>query len=98
MNLIQILGAVEIGMIYAVVALGVFLSFKVVNFADLTVDGSFPLGAAITAVAVTKGYGIIPGLIGSIIAGMGCGFITSYLSSKFKIMDLLAGILMMTAH
>ncbi|AZL16030.1 ABC transporter permease [Rickettsiales endosymbiont of Stachyamoeba lipophora] len=97
MNLMQILGATEIGLVYAIVALGIFLTFKVINFADLTVDGSFPLGAAITAVMITKGHSLFLSLILSAVGGAVCGFITSMLSQKLKIMDLLAGILMMTA-
>ena len=55
MNEIAFLGALEIGLVYGLVALGVFLSFRVLNFPDLTVDGSFPLGAAVTAALIVAG-------------------------------------------
>ena len=55
MSQIALLGAIEIGLVYGLVALGVFLSFRVLNFPDLTVDGSFPLGAAVAASAIVGG-------------------------------------------
>ncbi|HEX6093053.1 MAG TPA: ABC transporter permease, partial [Dongiaceae bacterium] len=55
MSLIQFLGAIEIGLVFGLVGLGVFLSFRVLNFPDLTVDGSFPLGAAVCATLIVNG-------------------------------------------
>ena len=55
MNVVAFLGAIEIGLVYGLVALGVFLSFRVLNFPDLTVDGSFPLGAAVAAALIVDG-------------------------------------------
>ena len=55
MNIVALLGAIELGFIYGLVALGVYLSFRVLNFPDLTVDGSFPLGAAMTATLIIAG-------------------------------------------
>jgi putative ABC transport system permease protein len=97
MNLLQFWGAVEIGLIYSLVALGVFLTFKVINFADLTVDGSFPMGAAIVASMVVKSYNPYLALFTCFVFGGVIGVFTSVLNSHFKIMDLLSGILMMTA-
>ena len=56
MSLVAFLGAIETGLIFGLVALGVFLSFRVLNFPDLTVDGSFAFGAAVTAVLIVKGW------------------------------------------
>lgn len=56
MSLIAFLGAVETGLIFALVGLGVYLSFRILQFPDLTVDGSFPLGAAVSAVLITSGW------------------------------------------
>ena len=55
MSLIASLGAIEIGLIFGLVALGVYLSFRVINFPDLTVDGSFPLGGAVCAILISTG-------------------------------------------
>jgi putative ABC transport system permease protein len=97
MNLLQLLGAVEIGLIYAFVAFGVFFTFRVINFPDLTVDGSFPLGAAIAAIMTIKGYNLFFSLFASLIVGCVAGYVTGLLNVKGKIMNLLAGILTMTA-
>ncbi len=87
------ISAVELGVIYGIMALGVFLTFRVLNFADLTVDGSFTTGAATAAVAILAGWN--PFL--AIAAGFGTGFlagiITGLLHTKGKIDGLLAGIL-----
>ncbi len=98
MNLLQFTGAVEIGLIYALVAFGVYLTFRVINFPDLTVDGSFPLGAAVVAVLLTKYTGSITiAMLASFLMGCFAGFITGLLNVKGKIMDLLSGILTMSA-
>jgi putative ABC transport system permease protein len=91
------LGAIEIGLIFALVALGVFISFRLLRFPDLTVDGSFPLGAAVCAVMITGGYSPFLATIGATLAGAVAGLITGWLNVKLKIMDLLASILMMIA-
>ena len=56
MSMVALLGAVELGLVFALVALGVFLSFRVLDFPDLTVDGSFPLGAAVAATLILAGW------------------------------------------
>ncbi|MGI6704222.1 MAG: ABC transporter permease [Clostridia bacterium] len=94
MYLSIIKGAVELGIIYAVLALGVFLSFRVLDTPDLTVDGSFVLGAAVSAVLCTLGHPLL-GIPLAFLAGCMAGGVTSILSSKFKIQPLLAGILTM---
>lgn len=97
MTLFSFLGAIEIGLIFALVALGVFISFRLLRFPDLTVDGSFPLGAAVCAVLITHGYSPFVATIGATLAGAVAGLITGWLNVKLKIMDLLASILMMIA-
>lgn len=89
-------GSIEMGIIYAIMTLGVFISFRTLNMPDMTVDGSFVLGAAISAVLCTGGYPVL-GLIIAFIAGAGAGSITALLHTKLKIQPLLAGILMMLA-
>src|SRR5437868_10101702 len=97
MSLFSLLGALEIGLIFSLVALGVLISFRILNFPDLTVDGSFPLGGAVAATLIASGQDpfIATGL--AIVAGAFAGFITGWLNVRLKIMDLLASILMMIA-
>ncbi|MBY0281990.1 MAG: ABC transporter permease [Alphaproteobacteria bacterium] len=97
MNWIQFTGSVELGLIYSLVALGVYLSFRTLQFPDLTVDGSFPLGAAVCASLIT--LGVHPGLatFAAILAGAFSGLVTAWLSTHLKMLNLLAGILTMTA-
>jgi putative ABC transport system permease protein len=97
MSQIALLGALEIGLVYGLVALGVFLSFRVLSFPDLTVDGSFPLGAAVAASAIVGGIDpyLATGL--AIVAGALAGLITAVLNVRFNILHLLASILTMIA-
>lgn len=90
-------GAVELGLVFAFVAIGVFLTFRVLDFPDLTVDGSFPLGAAVTAILITTGFN--PWLAAAIamIAGGAAGMVTAFLNVRFRILNLLASILTMIA-
>lgn len=87
----------EQGLIYGIMALGIYISYKILDFPDLSVDGTFPLGAAVTAALMLKG--INPWLCLPISAVAGCiaGAVTGILHVKLKIKDLLAGILTMTA-
>lgn len=87
----------ELGLIYALVALGIYLSFRIINFPDLSVDGTFPLGAAVAAVLLTKGINPIIATIAAMLAGMLAGAVTGLLTVRLKIMGLLASILTMTA-
>ncbi|MEK0085295.1 ABC transporter permease [Benzoatithermus flavus] len=97
MSTVALLGAIELGLIYGLVALGVFLSFRVLDFPDLTVDGSFPLGAAVVATAVTSGIDPWLGTLLAMAAGALAGLVTAVLNVRFKILHLLASILTMIA-
>jgi putative ABC transport system permease protein len=86
-------GAVALGLAFAASALGVFITFRVLAFPDLTIDGSFPLGAAVSAVLLTWGYDPWISLLVAALAGALAGAVTSLLNSRLKINGLLAGIL-----
>jgi putative ABC transport system permease protein len=96
-NQVALFGALEIGLIYGLVALGVFLSFRVLSFPDLTVDGSFPLGAAVTASAIVAGGDPYVATLLAIVAGALAGLVTAVLNVRFQILHLLASILTMIA-
>jgi len=85
------------GLIYALLALGVYLSFRVIRFADITVDGSIALGGAVTAVLLTDGFHPLIVTPLAFLAGLVAGATTGVLHTKFKINPLLSGILVMTA-
>lgn len=91
------LGALEIGLIYSLVALGVLISFRLLRFPDLTVDGSFTLGGATCAVLIASGHNPFLATLAGTAAGFVAGLTTAILNVKLKIMDLLASILVMTA-
>ena len=95
MSLFSLLGAVEIGLIFSLVALGVFISFRLLRFPDLTVVGSFPLGAAVCAILISTGTNPWLATLAGTAAGAVAGLITGWLNVRLKIMDLLASILMM---
>jgi putative ABC transport system permease protein len=97
MNIIQLQGALELGLIYGLVSIGVYLSFRVLQFPDLTVDGSFPLGAAVCAALVTRGVNPLWAIVLAGCAGAVFGWITAFLSTYLKMLNLLAGILTMSA-
>ena len=97
MSLFSLLGALEIGLIFSLVALGVLISFRILNFPDLTVDGSFPMGGAVAAPLIASGHDPFMSTLGGTLAGAVAGFITGWLNVRLKIMDLLASILMMIA-
>jgi ABC-type uncharacterized transport system, permease component len=90
-------GAVELGLIYGFVAVGVYLAFRVLDFPDLTVDGSFPLGAAIAAVTITAGWDPWLACLLAAFGGAACGIVTAFLNVRFGILNLLASILTMIA-
>ncbi|GAB3048760.1 ABC transporter permease subunit [Virgibacillus ainsalahensis] len=94
---LSLFGAVESGVIYALMALGVYLTFRVLDFPDLTVDGSFVTGAAVAGIAIVNGLPPVVATGLAVIAGFLAGCITGLLHTKGKINALLAGILMMTA-
>lgn len=94
---ISIFGGLESGIIYAIMALGVYLSFRILDFPDLTVDGSFVTGAAVCATLIVSGYPPILATIFGMLAGFLAGCVTGILHTKGKINPLLSGILMMIA-
>lgn len=97
MNMIAFFGALESGLIYALMALGVLISFRILDFPDLTADGSFPLGGAVAGVAIVAGLNPWLACAFGMMAGMMAGMMTAWLHVKLGILHLLAGILMMTA-
>lgn len=84
------------GLIYGIMVLGVFITFRILNFPDLTVDGSFPLGAAIMAVLIVNGFNVFFALFAAFIAGVAAGIVTAIIHNRLKVPHLLAGILTMT--
>ncbi|MDC7955637.1 ABC transporter permease [Fusobacterium simiae] len=88
---------IEQSLIFAIMVLGVYISFRILNFPDMTVDGTFPLGAAISAKLLTLGVNPYLTLLIALIAGAVAGTITGLIHVKLKVKDLLAGILVMTA-
>ena len=90
-------GALSQGLIYSFLALGVYLSFRVLKFPDMTVDGSLVTGAAVTGILLVKGVNPILAIILAVIAGSAAGLLTGLINTKLKIAPLLSGILMMTA-
>lgn len=92
-----LLSVLEQGMIYAIMALGVYITYKILDFPDLTVDGSFPLGAAVTVVLISKGIAPILTLLVCFVIGAFVGMLTGIIHVKLKVRDLLSGIIMMTA-
>ncbi len=97
MSWYALLGALEQGCVYGIMALGVFLTFRVLDFPDLTVDGSLPLGAAISAVAISNGIDPFLSIFLAMAAGFIAGMVTAVLNTKLKILHLLASILTMIA-
>ncbi|RKD29425.1 ABC transporter [Lacrimispora algidixylanolytica] len=92
-----IFGVIEEGLVYAIMALGVYITYKILDFPDLSVDGTFPLGGAITAVLVLAGVNPLIALLLAFIAGALAGCITGIIHVKLKVRDLLSGIIVMTA-
>ena len=95
MNLL--LSVFEQGLIYAIMSLGVYITYKILDFPDLTVDGSFPMGAAITAILISFDVNAYLTLPISFFTGAFVGMITGLIHVKLKVRDLLSGIIMMTA-
>lgn len=92
-----LLSVLEQGMIYSIMALGIYITYKILDFPDLTVDGSFPMGAAITAVMISKDMNPLLTLPVSFLMGALVGVCTGLIHVKLKVRDLLSGIIMMTA-
>lgn len=96
MNLTVVLGCIELGGIFAIMSLGIYVSYKILNLPDLTVDGSFTLGCAVSAIFTVHSLPYL-GIVMAFIAGCMAGLITGIFITKLKIMPLLSGILTMTA-
>lgn len=92
-----LLKSLEQGLVFGIMALGVYITFKVLRFSDLTVDGSFPLGAAVAASLITKSYSPFGATVAAFLSGALAGLFTGILNTKAKISDLLSGILIMTS-
>lgn len=91
------IGTLTQGLIYALLSYGVLITYRILDFPDLTVDGSFPLGAAVTAVLLTRGFDPYMTLLAVLAAGALAGLATGLIHVKLKVRDLLAGIITMTA-
>ena len=85
------------GFIYAMLSFGIYITYKILDFPDLSVDGSFPLGAAVTAVLLVKGVNHYLTLLAAVAVGAAAGFVTGFIHVRLKVRDLLAGIITMTA-
>ncbi len=96
MSMFSFLSSIELGLIYSLMVLGLFLSYRVLNIPDLTVDGSFTLGAAVAVVFTLAGHPIL-GILAAGAAGAMAGLVTAFLQTKMKIQPILAGIITMTA-
>ncbi len=93
----MLISVLEQGLVYGILGLGVYITYKILDFPDLTVDGSFPLGAAVTAALITRGVNPYLTLIAAFAVGILAGVCTGLIHVKCKVRDLLSGIIMMTA-
>lgn len=93
MTINEIIMSLEMGIVYGIVAIGIYLTFRIINFPDLTCDGSFVLGSAVSSILLKAGYNPYLSLLAAIFSGGLAGFITGILNTQFKITDLLSGIL-----
>ncbi|RZI47367.1 ABC transporter permease [Rickettsiales endosymbiont of Peranema trichophorum] len=96
MNSLQLFSSVELGLIYALVAIGVYITFRIIDFPDLTVDGSFTLGGGTAASLVVSGYSPYFATLVAVTCGACAGVATGYLNVRWRILAILAGILTMT--
>lgn len=92
-----ILGVLEEGFVYAIMALGVYITYKILDFPDLSVDGTFPMGGAVTVTLILAGVNPILTLFVAFLVGALAGICTGLIHVKFKVRDLLSGIIVMTA-
>ena len=92
-----VIGILEEGLIYAIMALGLYITYKILDFPDLSVDGTFPMGAAVTAALILKGVHPALTLVLAFFAGAAAGCVTGLIHVKLKVRDLLSGIIVMTA-
>ena len=87
-----VLSALELGCIYALVAMALFLSFRVLNIADMTTDGAFTLGCAVSATMAVAGHPVL-GLFAAMVSGAAAGFVTAFLQTRMGVPSILAGII-----
>lgn len=92
-----VISTISQGLLWALLAIGVYITFRVLDIADLTVEGSFPLGAAVAATLLTSGASPVTAILAACLAGALAGIVTGVLCTKLKIPALLAGILTMIA-
>src|SRR5574344_1301117 len=92
-----ILGVIREGLLFSIMALGVYITYKILDFPDLSVDGTFPLGAAVTAALIVKGVNPYLTLLIALAIGALAGLTTGIIHVVFKVRDLLSGIIVMTA-
>ncbi|MFK7826190.1 MAG: ABC transporter permease [Oligoflexales bacterium] len=97
MSLYALISSFELGLVFGIMAIGVYLTFRVLNFPDLSVDGTLPLGAAVSSVAILNGINPWLALLAAFIAGACAGLVTALLNVRLGIMSLLASIVTMTA-
>ncbi|MFI3214378.1 MAG: ABC transporter permease [Eubacteriales bacterium] len=95
--MVMIISILEQGLVYGILGMGVYITYKILDFPDLTVDGSFPLGAAVTAALLTRGVNPYVTLFVAFLAGVLAGICTGLIHVKCHVRDLLSGIIMMTA-
>ncbi len=93
MNIAELIFSLELGMIFGIAAIGIYLTFRVINFSDLTCDGSFVLGAAVSSILLKSGYSPFLALFASVCAGVMAGLCTGILNIYFKVTAILSGIL-----
>lgn len=91
-----ILGILEEGLLYSIMTLGVYITYKILDFPDLSVDGTFPLGGAVTVVLISRGMNPLLTLLFAFLVGGLAGIVTGIIHVKFKVRDLLSGIIVMT--
>lgn len=98
MNILNlVISILEQAFLFGLVAIGVYITYKILDFADLSVEGTYPLGASVAAVLLVKGFDPWSATLGAMIAGAIAGFITAFLNVKLKITSLMSGILVMLA-
>ena len=90
------IGAIGLGFLYAFMTMGIFITFRVYDFPDITVDGSFTTGAAVAAVLITSGLDPVPAIAAGFLAAAVAGVVTALIHTRFNVNGLLAGILVMT--
>ncbi len=91
-----VIGSIQLGLIYGLLALGIYISFRILNIPDLTADGSFTLGLSVSAALTVAGYPL-PGILLAILAGAAAGSVTGFMQTKLEIHPILAGILTMSS-